>query len=227
MSPSARRKFEQTTRLNDLNALLVLIFYGSKFFSALGWILHRGLSVCGLTRGGLAWKQHRAGLCSLSVLSSLSPWALAAWLKPATSRWGGLGEGLERHGAFMILQLTADRKILTPYSEHEAVCTQKLNAKALKQESMNPGLTLHRGRNYVCTERGSQRWAGEKTMSTHAMSVSECPLCAGLEGYRDKCKEMSGDGRQTQKWRAIRPYLSALRVGGRGCSAILKKRHQT
>lgn len=53
----------------------------------------------------------------------------------------------------MVLQLSEDRKIVTPYSEHEAVYRQKLNAKALKQESMNPGLTAHRQELRVHRER--------------------------------------------------------------------------
>lgn len=53
----------------------------------------------------------------------------------------------------MVLQLSEDGKILTPYSEHETVYTQKLNAKALKQESMNPGLTAQRQEQHVHRER--------------------------------------------------------------------------
>lgn len=47
----------------------------------------------------------------------------------------------------MVIQLSEGEKVPTSYSEHGEVYRQKLSAKALKQESINPEQSLHRSRN--------------------------------------------------------------------------------
>lgn len=96
--PSVKR------RLNYLNGPSSPNMLCSKFFSFLGWIFHLGLSKKTKRMWRISLKQCHADL-NLSLETSFHcylltvTWALAAWLKQATTQ-DVFGKGVERHRAF-------------------------------------------------------------------------------------------------------------------------------